>query len=112
MNLPRIVLHVGAIAAISTGSALLFELLLPGLDGRQRLLLLLVAAVVTVVIVKVLSRRQRGSTPSAAALSSRYGQELPMHAMKRYFAWIEKQLAELVEREQLQCGLVRLRRGL
>ena len=111
MSQPRILLHVGAIAAISTGSAVLFELRLPGLDGRQRLLLLLVVAVVTVVIVKVLSRRQQSTAPSSVTISSRYGQELPMHAMKRYFAWIEKQLAELVEREQLHCGLVRMRRG-
>lgn len=34
-----------------------------------------------------------------------------MSEMTRYFAWIEKKLQELVVREGLECGLVRMKRG-
>lgn len=128
MERKRVVQGITGIAAICVGAVLLLHLVLPETPYQQKLLVLCSGIVVVMVIPKLLSavrtlstRRfhhqtvwSRFSRPQLASSSEQMrpqGQGTTMSEMNRYFAWIEKKLQELVIREGLQCGLVRMKRG-
>ncbi len=109
MKQSRIARQLIAIALISAGSGLLTQLLLPALSQGQRLLVL---GCGLFAIVAYWSRRKGSQQFSSVQnLSQPQPQEAIMRDMNRYFAWIEKKLQELIEREGLHCALVRMKRG-
>ena len=128
-QLKRVQTLVG-IAAVSAGSGLLLHLVLPSITQQRKFFLLSVVLLVVAAGVKLLPQvyRLRNERFSAQKFWSRLApsgssttralqpepaqrQGTSMSDMNRYFAWIEKKLQELVVREGLECGLVRMKRG-
>lgn len=127
-QLKRIQTLVG-IAAVSAGSGLLLHLVLPSITQQRKFFLLSLVLLVVAAGVKLLphvyrlrserfspqklwSRLARpGSVARAPQPEPAQRQGTSMSDMNRYFAWIEKKLQELVVREGLECGLVRMKRG-
>lgn len=130
MKYGRTALELLAIASITAGSGLLLHLCFRGQAAPQTLLLLgvlmalLVWGVQQVVVrqppanllrgmARMLGAKGTGRHPHATGVSSPAlspHQDRPME-MTRYFAWLETKLQELVVREGLACGLVRIKRG-
>lgn len=115
------------VACLTAGLGIIFHLLLPQYEYRHILIVSLVLIVVGVAGVKVMPQLRKRmklsqsmsitSWPSStrqnygAARASLQTQGVSMNELNRYFAWIEKKLHELVVREGLECGLVRMKRG-
>lgn len=130
MKYGRTALELLAIASITAGSGLLLHLFFRQQVAPQTLLLLGVLVVLLVwgvqqVVVRqppadllrgmarILGTKGTDRHPHSAGVSSLTPsphQDRPM-AMTRYFAWLETKLQELVVREGLACGLVRIKRG-
>ncbi len=125
MERTKIIQGAIGIACISAGSGILLHFVLP-IAGYQ-VVFLPILVVIVLSVAKVLPHLcKRDSytrfvtaprwstvtkhTPTTASVSPQ-SQGMPMHEMNRYFAWIEKKLQELVVREGLECGLVRMKRG-
>jgi hypothetical protein len=130
MKYSGIALELLAIASITAGSGLLLHLLFGSHTTQQRLL---IAGVVVAVIAwkvhqmlmtassdnplrfvtQTVGSKSKASHPHSAGVS--YPTRAQEHGgymeMTRYFAWIETKLQELVVREELECGLVRMKRG-
>ncbi|MCA9362252.1 hypothetical protein KC906_02665, partial [Candidatus Kaiserbacteria bacterium] len=115
------------IACLTTGLGVIFYLLLPDGNYQHVLVTLLVLIMLGAALVKatphlrktVKRNRLAPTAPwssnakrnfNAAGVSQRI-QGISMNELTRYFAWIEKKLQELVVREGLECGLVRMKRG-
>lgn len=120
-------LELLGIGCLTTGLGIIFHLLLPDGDYQQILIVLFVLIMLGVASVKVVPhlRRSKRHTRFATTFShssnakrnfnaasvSQRTQGVSMNELTRYFAWIEKKLQELVVREGLECGLVRMKRG-
>ncbi len=125
MKTSRAVQELFAIASISAGSGLLLHPLLAGLTHLQQWAVLGGSlAMVAAYTIKQRGKRRAGA--SAVRLVQQVSQSQSkgffsflqtrqqgnrMNEMNRYFAWIEKKLEELIEREGLHCALVRMKRG-
>jgi hypothetical protein len=130
MERQKVVQETLGIAAVCVGAVILLHLVLPETHYQQMLLVLCVGIVLVTVASKLLpvvrtlgnrrfhqqtawspfSRKQPLPTNVSEPIRPQ-GQGVSMSEMNRYFAWIEKKLQELVIREGLQCGLVRMKRG-
>ena len=113
-------LEIVAIAAMTAGIALLWSLGLDGFATQHKLLILVGMLLVAIAIVKhgELTTWLRSAKPlprSHEVTVSHHpqpvSQGVSMQEMRRYFAWLEKKLNELMIREGLECGLVRVKRG-
>lgn len=127
---PKTFGEVAAVLVVSAGCGILLYLFPHSLTFGQRAFFLLVFVMVLISIYKTLPT-PKCKTGSHLFHTTSTGEEsnhstLPFQAqkqpkpnlqgehevpMRRYFAWLEKKLAELVEREELQCGLVGIKRG-
>lgn len=127
MERTHVIAEAIGIACISAGCGILLHFVLPMAGHQEVLIVFLVIIVVWAVVVKVLPyvRKSGGikrfataprwptttqQKPSTERVSHK-SQGTHMSEMTRYFAWIEKKLQELVVREGLECGLVRMKRG-
>ncbi len=120
-------LELLGIACLTAGLGIILHLLLPDGTYQQTLVMLLVLFMFGMASVKVVPRLRSSakhtryaSTPPwslnaqrsfSIASTSQRTQGVSMNELTRYFAWIEKKLQELVVREGLECGLVRMKRG-
>ena len=127
MQRTNIIQEAIGIACISAGCGILLHFVLPVAGHQEVFIVFLVIIVVWAGVVKVLpyvrehgvvkrfatvpqwpTTRDQKSNRERVSLQS---QGTHMSEMNRYFAWIEKKLQELVVREGLECGLVRMKRG-
>lgn len=115
------------IACVSAGCGILLHFVLPVAGRQEVIILVLVVILVWAGVVKVLPYVRKSGGIKRFASTPRWPtatQQKPntervsppvqgkhMSEMTRYFAWIEKKLQELVVREGLECGLVRMKRG-
>lgn len=114
------------ILIFSAGLGLVVSTFPEVLTSGQRLFFLIVLLVVFGTVYKTLRPSQQNADMSAVPMATlahsnakRPTQQQPLpHSqgaheatMRRYFAWLEKKLSELVEREQLECGLAGIKRG-
>lgn len=121
--------EVASVLVVSAGCGILLYLFPHSLTFGQRAFFLVILAIVVVSLYKTLPPQKGKTDRSLFHAASARGHEyvsIPFQAqqqpkpdvqeaqevmMRRYFAWLEKKLAELVEREELQCGLVGIKRG-
>ncbi len=127
MDRKNLLMELLGIACLSAGLAILFHLLLPSVVNTQAIMLMIVLIVIGTAIAKGVphlpatmkskhfasavkwpSRFSRNQRPTNVSPRT---QGISMNELTRYFAWIEKKLQELVVREGLECGLVRMKRG-
>lgn len=121
MRKADILLLLIALGGIGLGGYIGWQQVFGSVENQQKLLIPLGLLVLFFVGSYLQKNRQRCHSPrhahapagSKQSVVNRHqtGQGMAMSELNRYFAWIEKKMHELMVREGLECGLVKMRRG-